>query len=751
MMWKKWGTPPAHDSNYTSGFQEEFERSLAKCEQSGSPEIPLFFKQISEDSLTDIGPELQKVLDFRKTIIEEKKILFQNFSNVRDMENLARKCIATYVQRVKSADVSSEPDEDRAKRAKPDPDEVENERGSPESSPQLAEGFAFLESLVDRIGREGTVDNLSASEIARFRLLANSISKTGNEEMDLGVHDINILFSAYTDGMELGRREIICLTKLGFQQLRNENVPLWCWYSALSNSRLDVALISSLSDTNENEKVGAINVLTTLGRELPTEHEFITREGILNAWFSEDSSARVRVTALDYLAKQGTAEDCAVTKKEYDRNTHETSRKALECMIEILLRAGQVNSAQQLVLEAQFESLDDDTLQAVLDGFEELETETLLLGLEHRNAQVRLRTLKVLRERAALNSEMAERLLEDSDALIRNEAIATLSKLGRQFTQDEVKNILVPLQKNPGFGLASYHSDKKGEELFERYNLESLKKYSEAELTMKIEASRVFQDAPYFARAERYFVKYAKELRRDVDDTFSTYFEARMQRTKTIIGDIPTSEDVLKETRDLGDFHRKNLTRKGLDILCRVGKREDFERIKNNLEGDNAGASRADAEYLGKNGEWADIPLIANINVPKLGDTLLTQTDDEDFVSEIAKAMLRMSRGHSVSKLFSLEIPAIILKKTIELCAESRFSKISQEALFRLLDHDSADVRKVASIKVVRTFAKKQIKSILNAYVGRDKFRYYNVIHWLDLGVSMPRDEARKVARAAAG
>ena len=154
---------------------------------------------------------------------------------------------------------------------------------------------------------------------------------------------------------------------------------------------------------------------------------------------------------------------------------------------------------------------------------------------------------------------------------------------------------------------------------------------------------------------------------------------------------------------------------------------------------------------MGKHGEWMDIPLLANVDAPNVGGSLLAQEGSEDFQDEVAKAVLRMARGHPVSKLFSLELPAIILKKTIELCPESRFSKISRNTLHGLFDHESEDVRKAASIKAVRTLSVKQIKSILNEYVSSDKDRYYNVIHWLDLGSSMPRDEARKVARAAAG
>ena len=749
MIWKRWGTQPGHDEKYSSGFQEEFERSRARHEESGSPDISLFLKEIPEKDMEDPGDELKQVLEFRKKIEEEKKILYQKFTTPQEMEKLAGRYFAENVNRLREAVTSSESDEDRAKRANPEPDTGEGEKKSPKSSPLSDEGFTFLNSFVEKIGQENALDDLDASEIARFRLLANSISKPGNQEMDLGVHDINSLFSARTEFMNLSKREIQCLAKLGFQHIRNENVPLWCWYSALSGSRLDIALMSSLTATNDNEKVGAINVLTALERELLTDNELIKREEIIGSWFFEDSSARVRIAALGYLAKQGTAEDYAVVKREYDRNNHETSRKALECMLKIVLRNGEENSAQNLVLESQFESLDADTLKAVLDGFENLETEVLLLGLEHRNAQVRLRTVKVLSKRSSFNHEMAERLLEDSDALVRNEAIATLLKLGRPFTQEEVKKILVPPQKYPSYGLLGGMSDKRGEELFARYQLEELKKYPEAELTRRVEAAHMFDDAPYFARVERYFSKHAEELRRDIGDTFSAYFEERIRREETAFGDTSSYMDLIAKTRSLEDSHRKNLTRKGLDILCRKGKREDLERIRFNLQNGYAGTSKADAEYLAKNGEWTDISLLINAEVPNFSWSIFE--DDGGFQDEVAKAVLRMSRGYSVSKLFLFEISPNILKKVIDLCPESRFSKMSHDTLFALLDNELADVRKAASIKVVRTFAKKQIKSILHEYAGGDKYRYYNVIHWLDLGASMPRDEARKVARAATG
>ena len=732
LIWKRWGTPPDKNGKFSSGFHEEFERSIARRENSGNPEIALFFKEIPEQFMEDPGDDLKRVLEFRETIIAERKILFQNFSTIQDMEKLVRKCVAAHVNRVKAADTASESKEVRTKPADPEPERVKGKK-SPDSSPFSAEGFAFLENFVDRIGREDAMANLNASDVAWFRLLANSISKPGNQEMDLGAHDINILFSARAEGMKLGEGETYCLAKLGFQYLSNENIPLWCWYSDLLNARFDPALFSSFFGASDDERVGALSMLSALARELPTDDEYIIkRENFLNTWFSENSSARVRSAALEYLTKMGTEEDYSVAKKEYDRNDSGTSRKALECMVGIRLRTGQGNSAQQLVLDSQFESLDADMLQAVLDGFEKLETEKLLPGLEHLNVQVRLRALKVLLGRDSLDEEMAEQLSRDRDASIRNEAIAVLLKLGRSFTEEEVKKILIP----------EGDSDKKGEEFFTRYQLERLKKIPERELTKKVESSLMFDDTAYFARVERYFAKHVKELRRDIDDTFKAYFEERIRRIETFFSSVGKdfSDTVY---RDIEDFHRKRLTRQGLDILCRAGKREDLQRIRSNLQGGYTLVSKADAKYLGKCGEWTDISLLSSAGPPIEGY--------EDFQVEIAKAILSISRRHPSSELFALEMPAVILKKTIELCAASRFSKTSRDTLFGLLSHESPDVRKAVSIKAVQTLSVRRIKSILREYISGDKWRYYNVIHWLDLGVSMSRDEALKIARAAAG
>ena len=572
--------------------------------------------------------------------------------------------------------------------------------------------------------------------------------------MYVGVHDLNLLFSAYIQGMSLGEREKLRLLKFGFRHYGDENAPLWRWYSELSNDSYDLAFKSAYGSANDDERIGAIRVLHALARELPTDDESPKKKWLLGSWFSPQSTAGERLAALEYLADVGTAEDYRFAKKEYDKSDSGTSRKALECMIGILLRTGQENAAQQLVLESSFESLDTNMLTAVLNGFRNTDAQTLRMGLEHPNTQVRLRTLEILAERNGLTREVVERMCGDSDVTVRKEAMTALLGLGESLGDEDVKAILVKPQKGFSQGgllgvLAGMNRDVEGEKLFSLYQLEKLKGFSEEELTKKTDGSFVYDDLAYFARAEKYFSKYVVDLRRNIDDGFIGYINEQMERMESVSGNSSAIKGAITGSKEVGEFHRKRLIRRGLDILCRWSKREDLERIRKNLKEDFAGASKADAEYLGKHGEWTDIPLLSNATAPQFGGLLVRTEESRSFDTAVEKAVLSMSRGHTVSDLFCLDIPANILKKAITLCSDSQFAEISRESLLVLLDHDSEDVRRTAAIKAVVALSVERVKSTLHEYVSDAEHRYYNVIHWLDLGASMPRHEAQKVTHDA--
>src|SRR5258708_11069174 len=62
LVWKHWGTPPDKLGLYTSGFEEEFKRSVERRKKEQLPEISLYFKEIESQFPVDQGAQLQKGL-----------------------------------------------------------------------------------------------------------------------------------------------------------------------------------------------------------------------------------------------------------------------------------------------------------------------------------------------------------------------------------------------------------------------------------------------------------------------------------------------------------------------------------------------------------------------------------------------------------------------------------------------------------------------------------------------------------------
>ena len=183
--------------------------------------------------------------------------------------------------------------------------------------------------------------------------------------------------------------------------------------------------------------------------------------------------------------------------------------------------------------------------------------------------------------------------------------------------------------------------------------------------------------------------------------------------------------------------------------MGRACKLADLHRIRRNLRTGYAGTSASDADYLAAHGEIADIDLLVGAETSFLGAPDLGFSGYDEFRRRVARSVIRMSRTLSASALFSIAFSSSIMVHVVALCANARFANISSDVLLDLLDNESLDVRRAVSIKTVSALSKERIKSTLDQYLRRDKFRYYNVIHWLDLGASMSRRDAGTVTRAA--
>ncbi len=73
LLWKRWGT---NTEKYSSGFEEEYHVAIENNKQ-----IWLYFRDVPDVMLSDPGEQLTKVIEFRKMIEKQKKLLYQRYED----------------------------------------------------------------------------------------------------------------------------------------------------------------------------------------------------------------------------------------------------------------------------------------------------------------------------------------------------------------------------------------------------------------------------------------------------------------------------------------------------------------------------------------------------------------------------------------------------------------------------------------------------------------------------------------------
>jgi uncharacterized protein DUF4062/tetratricopeptide repeat protein len=80
-MHRRWGQEAPDAKPYSSYTEEEFHRAMECWKKTGSPEIFVFFKHVDPGSMGDPGPQLTKVLAFRKSLEDSRQVLYRFFAD----------------------------------------------------------------------------------------------------------------------------------------------------------------------------------------------------------------------------------------------------------------------------------------------------------------------------------------------------------------------------------------------------------------------------------------------------------------------------------------------------------------------------------------------------------------------------------------------------------------------------------------------------------------------------------------------
>ncbi len=81
VMYRRWGQEALDAHPYTSYTEEEFHRALNRFHADSTPEIFVFFKRVDPESEADPGPQLQKVINFRKHLEDSRQVLYHYFDS----------------------------------------------------------------------------------------------------------------------------------------------------------------------------------------------------------------------------------------------------------------------------------------------------------------------------------------------------------------------------------------------------------------------------------------------------------------------------------------------------------------------------------------------------------------------------------------------------------------------------------------------------------------------------------------------
>ena len=718
VMWKRWGTAPDTEGRFTSGFEEEFENSLARRDATGSPEMSLFFKSVSPDLLNDPGEELRKVLNFKQRLIEQKIILFSEFEDANEFEKKLRRCIFNYLKQFHHNEVEAGR---QIQPAAPPVQQESDETGAGVSSEE-ANFFGELASRFDLT----QPDSISATDVARLRLFSTQIGQSGNDEISLGVHDANIIFRSRRE-LALGEIERTALIRTGLSHLPNENAPLWHWLAPRISKLWRFSVHGPAT-----ERVGALRAMRISAEPIP-EGPSVRKPMLLNIWFSENSEATVRVAALEFLAENGDGSDLDAIRKEFDRNDSHTALAASNAFIRISLRSSK-EDALLSIYDLQPGQVSPFILHEIFEDEALLSTNVLRQALTLKQGDVRTRALRTLFPRGALSIAEAEELLEESDRSVRSLAIDYLAERGKSFSDEAVKSLLTL----PQAGLLSSNR----EEHWLAYRRAKLRRLEAGSLQALLPEESIFEIDVLLATVENDFAANRSRLVDLISDRFEAYFNNKLEELEQRYG---KTTDFVVKTKGLGAFVRKDMTRKALDVLCSKGSSKDLPSVRHALLHDDMGYSRKDTEFLRKHGEWKDIKLLIK-SISRLSSPLLIGSVNAAETAIAARSIVALGK-HRLRELLDLEMPAQLLHQVVLASPDEGFGKLSDTLLLKLLNNESDRVRKACALKIAKSATKKRIDKLLRMYVDHDDYRYYNTIHWLDFANSLPAARVRKAVR----
>lgn len=735
VLWNRWGTKPdLTEGGFTSGFEEEFYRARDLLNAGSMKDIALYFKNVNVPEGLEPGPDIKKVQEFRDKCIEEKCIYFRDFVESHEFRDLVRSKIIEIGWREYEGRVLPEPSSSQADQSP--------EEGAVDSGPTDAKIFdpKALEFLSAMSSRTRESEPTSAYEVARFRLIAASLGRPGNDELYLGNHDANLIFR-YRREMSFSDQEIRALVDCGVVGFDHQNVPLWRWLGAAgikSDPFARVKVLAVFGSTDE--KKNAIKLLQILEEGVPDLDAYFTKEKVVGSWLNPEVSEQIFGTAVQFLMYSGLPTEIETLQGLTIRLPLDRKAKVNAVIAAIKARLSH-QDALKFICECDVDKLSEDFVDKIFSAPLSLPTEILSQCVTAKSSSVRLRAVKLLIERGELAEAAAHDLLSDSDHLVRLMAVESLQDSDNPLSDETVKTVLTIKKATSIFGFRQ--SPETDATIYDRYRIGRLQKLDFSQLRDAVVKAGVFNEKEVLAFYRKFGNRVSAEIRDNLRDRFARMFEENVQRAEAIPG---LGDGYRKQVYELQEFYQERLCSGALAVLCGLKVKADLRLVRETLDAIDVRCSTEILTYLAKFGDWHDIARIERLKSTTSDTHVILALTHDAFVDEKAAAIFEIGKNR-MADLLEIELSSPIKKALVSIFPKGVFAKLGKDVIIKELDNKDDDYRIIFALRCVESLSRDKIEEILEQYIERDTQRYYNSIHWLDLGVSLPKKKANAIVR----
>ena len=703
LLWERWGQPTGE---YSSGFEEEFERARARRLDTEQPDIWLTFKKVDPSKLRDPGEDLKRVLAFRDRQVAARELLFREFETAQEWRTRFGEWLMQYILErwtVPSPELTGAAAADRgaaSPSAEPKTPDIEHPS-------DLVDTVRAFQSAIDQ-GAD-PAEGLSRLQIARLNLNSAHLMTRVDRRVLLDVIGLNFLYGSRREVQPvLGERWLIYRTLIAD---RSDVMVGWYWLQHLSPPQVqDTLTLVATVDGNTEARVRALEMM----RDLQIDP---TGSGDERAKFWEkllqDDVAEVRKAAAEYLGAVGSAGESAILDRLRGDLDSEVRSAAAKAAFRMVLR-NDLDRAFDLLLDGDRGA----DVELVRGRAREFTVPQLTRALENGNAKVRELAVSQLRERDALTGDLAVKRSEDTSAEVRAAAFEAMIEQGLTVTTGQIRKAFET--KKPAtllsLGIEGVDADQMLLKLYRTLPCEKVREDAADWISM---TGRV----AYRALGLYHFDRAKEQIRRDLGDRFASCEAEWIAGMREKIGDAIQQFDLDK----LRPFIRSQFEAAALEALAEHGDTSDAGTARPYLvDSDYPETQRHAVTVLGRFGSIEDVAEILRVAGEAYGDLRVTA----------ARAALALSPGvdgaaPDILAMHSARLTALVLRAWEQLDIDEVLLPVQD----LLRDSDSTVRVKAASFLIAR-LPPERLEEALDAYL--EGYHYYNVVCWMDRALYTP-------------